>query len=402
MDLPPSGPVPEHPLIPGGEPVVITDREGIRTIEEEIRRHRVFAFDTEFIGESSYDAQICLVQVATPSNVWLIDPLLGADFAPIRDLVADPDIRTIVHAGQQDLEPVARLAGRPPASIIDTQILAGFARLPYPINLRELAGRFAGVRLGKAFTFTRWDARPLARSHLAYAADDVRYLFAIEQGLMDEIGQTDQRGWALAACAELEQPQRYRFDAASRARRLIAGRRLSGRALAALIGLIEVREVIAQQENVPPRTALRDDVLVRLAKDLPKSEAQLVATRGLPRPVVQRYGARLLDAIARAVATPSAQLPERELPDERPVDRVRIDALWALCCAWCHAHGVDPAVVASRREAAGWYFAACSGEASGPAESWRRELLGEPIAAFLRGDRTLGFTWADGPRVRSP
>ena len=38
-----------------------------------------FAFDTEFVMEDSYEADVCLIQAATESMVVLIDPLAGVD-----------------------------------------------------------------------------------------------------------------------------------------------------------------------------------------------------------------------------------------------------------------------------------------------------------------------------------
>ena len=49
---------------------------------------------------------------AAPGNLW----------QAIADLIADPSLEKIVHAGQQDLEPVFRFLDRPPANIFDTQL----------------------------------------------------------------------------------------------------------------------------------------------------------------------------------------------------------------------------------------------------------------------------------------
>ena len=106
----------------------------------------------------------------------LIDPLAGIDLRPFWELLCDPSVEKIVHAGQQDIEPVVRHLGRAPANIFDTQIAAGLAGLPYPVSLSKLVNELAGAKLGKGLTFTHWDQRPLSAMQLRYAADDVRYL----------------------------------------------------------------------------------------------------------------------------------------------------------------------------------------------------------------------------------
>jgi ribonuclease D len=42
------------------------------------------ALDTEFMRERTYHAQLCLVQIATESDCYLIDPLVDLNLAPLR------------------------------------------------------------------------------------------------------------------------------------------------------------------------------------------------------------------------------------------------------------------------------------------------------------------------------
>src|SRR5262249_55741963 len=42
----------------------------------------VLGFDTEFVGESTYRPHLCLIQVATPQRLYLIDPLADPDRGP--------------------------------------------------------------------------------------------------------------------------------------------------------------------------------------------------------------------------------------------------------------------------------------------------------------------------------
>ncbi|MBL8792815.1 MAG: ribonuclease D, partial [Planctomycetia bacterium] len=59
----------------------------------------VFGLDTEFVGEDTYHPHLCLVQVATPERLCLIDPLTAGSLEAFWRLVADPKHRVIVHAG---------------------------------------------------------------------------------------------------------------------------------------------------------------------------------------------------------------------------------------------------------------------------------------------------------------
>ncbi|HEX8915961.1 MAG TPA: ribonuclease D, partial [Humisphaera sp.] len=166
----------EHPLIPRGAAALITQQPELNALVERLRKADVVAYDTEFIGELSFHPKLCLIQASSAAEVALVDPLVGLDLTPFWELLADPAVPKVVHAGQQDVEPVVRNLGRGPANVFDTQIAAGLASFPYPVSLSKLVQELTGARLGKGLTFTHWDQRPLSGQQLRYAADDVRYL----------------------------------------------------------------------------------------------------------------------------------------------------------------------------------------------------------------------------------
>ena len=168
------GEIPDIPMVPPGTPDPITSPKDLLAMVEHVRAVGTFAYDTEFIGEETYFPHLCLVQLATSEQVFLVDPLAIEDLSPIWDLIADPAVLTLVHAGQQDLEPVYRLMNSTAANVIDTQVAAGFAGFPYPCSLNRLILAQVGAKLGKGMTFTHWDKRPLSSMQRRYAADDVR------------------------------------------------------------------------------------------------------------------------------------------------------------------------------------------------------------------------------------
>jgi ribonuclease D len=395
--------VPDHPLIPREHAPVIADPDDVAEIVEHIRGEGSFAYDTEFIGEETYHPLICLIQVATRERIALVDPLAGVDPAPIFELVADPAIETIVHAGEQDLEPVVRCLDRAPANIFDTQVAAGFVNRPYPLGLRRLVEEFAGVRLGKALTFTEWDKRPLSDVHAQYAADDVRYLPAVREAIGKELEQLDHASWSAEECGQLEATNRFRFDPDARLARIIGNRNLRPRCVAVLRELLVLRDQAARDRDMPPQTFLKDDVLVRIAKDPPRTLPALDAVKGLPRPVVERHGREILDAVEQASSIPPGELPRRLSMEELPADRVRIDSLWALARSFCLGRAIDPALVGNRRAVAEFYFATRNGtapETTALMSGWRGELVGDLLRDVLDAGATVELRWEDG-RLRA-
>src|ERR1700709_40131 len=87
--------------------------------------------DTEFMSEGRYRALLCLVQISVDNPdgeplIYLIDGLGGTAISPLADLLADPDIEIVLHAGRQDVAILRRAWRTRLTNIFDTQIAAGF------------------------------------------------------------------------------------------------------------------------------------------------------------------------------------------------------------------------------------------------------------------------------------
>lgn len=375
--------IPDHPDIPAGAPQLIDDCETLEAFCAHVREAGLFAYDTEFIGEESYFPQLCLIQLATCERIGVVDALAPVDLTPVWEMIADPALTTIVHAGQQDLEPVVRLLDRSPAAVFDTQIGAGFLDRPYPMSLRQLVRELVGVSLGKALTFTRWDLRPVSDVHLRYAADDVRYLPALAERIRAALAEAGYLEWVDEECAALADPARYRFDAGTRTMRILGKRSLRPRGAAVLRELVTLREELAREQDVPPRTLLADEVLVRVAKSAPAAVAGLLSVKGMPRPIVQAHGDAVLAAVCRGADIPTDERPRSATVEETPEQRVRIDGIWNLICAYCQARGVDARLITSRREIAIWLVGRKQDrDALSINRGWRGTFIGELLDGF--------------------
>ena len=97
------------------------------------------AIDTEFMRERTYYPQLCLLQIATETDCFLIDPLAGLDLGPLYLLLARNGRLKILHAARQDLEVLLLQAARcrhrfstprspPPCSVSAADRLRGTGR----------------------------------------------------------------------------------------------------------------------------------------------------------------------------------------------------------------------------------------------------------------------------------
>jgi ribonuclease D len=352
--------------------------------------------DTEFMSEGRYRALLCLVQVAVDAprssnpQIVLIDTLNGVDTRPLAELVGDPAIEIVLHAGRQDVAILRRVWGTQPTNLFDTQIAAGFAGGSAQAGYGNLLGSILGRRVGKTASYTRWDQRPLTSEQLSYAAEDVAHLLELTDELQRRLHETGRLGWAREECRRLESATDER-DPDSAWERLPRVAQLDPRSRAVAREVAAWRERTAASENRPVGSVLADPTVLELAKRQPSTLAGLEQIRGLHPPGIRRRGREILDAIKRGRAAPP--IP-REEPRGRsdPADAPLIALAEALLRARALDAGLAYELIASRSELEQIVAAIRRGEREPDVRTltgWRRELVGADLGDLLAGRRAL-------------
>lgn len=391
-------PVPDHRLIPSGNAELITNDSALARLIDELRAAGTFAYDSEFIGEASYEPKLCLIQVATAQKLWLIDPLAGLSLQGFWELLCDASVQKIVHAGEQDVEPVVRHLNRAPANFFDTQIAAGMAGMIYPLALSKLVLELTAAKLGKGLTFTHWDQRPLSPMQMRYAADDVRYLPAVQSILRDRLRSLGHEAWLAAECDAMCQPSRYQFDPDMAVDRVRGGGSLGPAGAAVLRELVIWRNDAARDADLPPRSFLRDEVLVELSRNPAKSTDRLSRVRGLPRPVETQSGEHIVAATLRGLHSAEG-IEKRPTLEPSPRQRFAADSLWAAAQCLAAGRQIDPSLLSSRQEIGELYRAASAGADLTDLrvmQSWRRAAVGDDLLALMAGKKGVSVVWRDG------
>ena len=97
---------------------IISTTDDLAQICRQLANSEFVAVDTEFMRQSTYWPQLCLIQMASPDAEAVIDPMGdGIDLAPFFALMANPDVVKVFHAARQDVEIIYNLAGIIPLPI---------------------------------------------------------------------------------------------------------------------------------------------------------------------------------------------------------------------------------------------------------------------------------------------
>ena len=99
----------------------------VQELAEQAKRDGRFGLDTEFVSERRYRPLLCLVQIVVGDRIEILDPLGDLDAQPLAELLADPEIEVVLHAGRQDVAILKRSWDTEFTNIFDTQVAAGFA-----------------------------------------------------------------------------------------------------------------------------------------------------------------------------------------------------------------------------------------------------------------------------------
>src|SRR6185369_17708133 len=192
---------------------LITTQDELKAAITQLEVSEFVTIDTEFIRETTYWPELCLIQLAAPGVSALIDPLAsGIDLAPFFGLMANEKITKVFHAARQDIEIVWNLAQKIPHPIVDTQVAAMVLGYGDSISYDQLVQRITGDTLDKSHRFTDWTRRPLSDAQITYALSDVTHLRAVYLKLTEDLEKRGRNSWVEAEMDVLTSPDTYRAD----------------------------------------------------------------------------------------------------------------------------------------------------------------------------------------------
>ncbi len=367
------------------------------------------ALDTEFVGEDSFVPKLELIQIASDNRAAVIDfPAVQAagSMDALWEIICNPAVQKVVHAGRQDLDLFSLHAGQIPKPFFDTQIAAAMVGFGPQVAYANLVQRVHGTKLAKAHTFTNWSARPLSPDQLAYALEDVTFLLAIHDHLQTRLTKLGRLDWAGEEFSRLEGAVGdTRREPQERYQRVRGWDTLKPKSAAVLRELAAWREGEAKRRNVPRGRVMRDEVLLQLARHPPRHLQELRAVRGLHGSEADRNGETILAVIQTALTLPPSEWPE--VPKERkpePESAGLVELLQAVMKARALEEEIAPTLLATSADLQALVEAKDRGDLDLPIlRGWRRELLGSILLDILDGKlavaidpATATLTW--GPR----
>ena len=372
--------------------IVTTDAQ-LRELVRRLVDHAHVAFDTEFVSEHTYRSQLCLLQIAAPDVLAVVDTLAVRDLEPFWRLLAEPGRTTVVHAGREEMGFILHAIKARPAELFDVQVAAGLIDHDYPAGYAAIVRRFLNLPTNKGETRTDWRQRPLTQAQLAYAVDDVRHLERLWRNLEGRLESLGRTGWMREEMATWQDDVEESF-VRKRWRRVSGLNGLARRELAIARELWHWRDAVAEQRDMPPRRVLRDDLLVELCKRKSADERQISAVRGMQRSDLRHILKGLSEAIARGLDLPDDECPGGERHRAPPSQLAMLGQFLATAIAGlCRQMNLAPALVGTSSDMRDLLASKLGYDAGDRApllaSGWRAEVVGDVVDDLLAGRASL-------------
>lgn len=284
-----------QPLPP---PALVADPESLARLLEALRREPVVALDTESNSFHVYKERVCLLQVSSPAEDWVVDPF-AVDVTPLAEVFCDGR-EVVLHGADYDVRCLRREYGWRFPRLFDT--MAASRRLGHPgLGLSAVVEAHFGVKLSKVFQRSDWGRRPLTHEQLAYAALDTHFLLPLHARLTADLAArgllaSAREEFARIAAAE---PREKVFDPEAW-RKIKGARELDPAGTRVLRALYLAREERARASDRPPFKVLGDQTLLELARARPRTPEELREFHGVTPSVLRRMGDAILQATQAA------------------------------------------------------------------------------------------------------
>lgn len=345
------------------------------------------ALDTEADSFHRYHEKVCLIQVSTEREDFLVDPLALGLPDPLRASLRSPSVTWVLHSGVYDVAMLKKCFALTLGRVLDTQV--GAALLGHrALGLQTILSECLGVEIPKDAQRSDWGRRPLTADQCAYARRDTAFLLPLAEALRSALTEKDRvEWWHEESEAVRHRPAQNRVFDPEGYRKWKAAKGLSARGRRALKAAFLWREAAADARDLPPFRIAANDALVALARSFegdarPRAAGLKMVRRAADRSAVWGAVMKALNAPTSEDADPPpAAAPRPPKPDA--ATRERMARLKAVRDRHAETLGLDPGLLLSSATMA----RLASGTAPGPdvegLSQWRWAVLGDDIRQCL-------------------
>lgn len=216
----------------------------------------IIGMDTEFHRRRTFFPRPCVLQLSTTSGSYIVDLLAPLDLTELESALFSTDRIKVTHSPREDLELLHLIFGKELPNLVDVQLAHAFVSTDAALNYSSLVEHYLDHPLeqNKKMTQSDWRKRPLTRTQIQYALDDVRFLLSIWDEIRSLLVKQNRLSWFLEEMQHYFQPV-YEFTL-SDLTAIPAQIDWKAMELKIYFGLLEWRERTARSRNLPRERVL--------------------------------------------------------------------------------------------------------------------------------------------------
>ncbi len=300
---------------------LVADPRTFKGMLGSLLRSERLAVDIEADSLYHYFDKVCLIQISTEAETFILDPLAVEDLSALGPMMSDPEVEKVFHAAGYDVFCLRRDYHFTFANIFDTHVAAQLMGHEH-LGLGALMEHLLGVAHSKRRQRDDWSRRPLDTEQLEYAAMDTHHLLHLRDVLETQLVRKGRLSWAheefAASAAGIQEEKEFDPEGF---RRIKGSRELSQQELVVLRALYLLRDRYARELDAPPFKVLNNPVLLDLVRRSPRSPRDMFRRPGISFRVARKYSNEIYHTIQRARSEDPSRLVLPPRKDTKPPSR---------------------------------------------------------------------------------
>lgn len=327
--------------------ILVEDSSQLNQIAEELKKAAAIGVDLEADSLFHYYEKVCLLQVSTPLQNMLIDPLAIGDLSPLKTIFSDAHIRKVFHGADYDIRSLNRDFDIEVNGLFDTQIAASFLGVKETGLANLLKDRF-NLTIEKKYQKKDWSKRPLPKAMLEYAIRDSFFLIPLAEMLEKELQSKGRLFCVEEECERLSKVRVVQNNHTPLFLKFKGAGKFDSRSLTVLEAVLQFRDRMAQGQDRPHFKVMGNGQIKKMIMVKPRNLKDLAEMRCLSSKQISGFGRPLLKQISKALNVSENKLlvyPKKNgrCLSSKIAKRVRILKEWREQRA--AQLGIDPSLV---------------------------------------------------------
>ncbi|KAI9436593.1 ribonuclease H-like domain-containing protein, partial [Lactarius indigo] len=165
----------------------VSTRAQLTTLIDKLRDSREIAIDLEYHSYRTYSGFVCLMQISTRDEDWIVDPFeLRDELEDLNEVFTDPSIVKVLHGADSDVIWLQQDFNLYLVNMFDTFHASKVLDFPRH-GLAALLEMYCDFSPDKRYQLADWRIRPLPDEMLKYARADTHFLLYVYDNLRNAL-----------------------------------------------------------------------------------------------------------------------------------------------------------------------------------------------------------------------